>query len=391
MEVELDTLDVRRAKLLIDEDEDTIVTGGTPFWGDATLLPTENRLYVVYQLGGPSEIRAFDHEGQPLPTIPQLEIGAVHGLVALQGDDVLFGNTSFLEPDAYYHYVAADNQSQKTQLASTSPVELDHAVVLRRFARSNDGTQVPLNMIMPDGTTADGDRPCLVTGYGGYGVNNEPGYRILTALLLRHGFIVVETNLRGGGEYGELWHQQGNLTRKQNVFDDFAACIRYMIDEGYTKPQRLGISGGSNGGLLMGATLTQHPERLGAVVSYVGIYDMLRVELSANGAFNVTEFGTVEDREQFEALYSYSPYHNVLNGVAYPATLFLTGANDPRVDPMQSRKMTARLQAASASAAPILLRTSANAGHGGGNSLSERIEQTVDVLAFLFKYLGVGS
>ena len=133
----------------------------------------------------------------------------------------------------------------------------------------------------------------------------------------------------------------------------------------------------------------EDPELVQAVVSYVGIYDMLRVELSPNGAFNVTEFGTVQDREQFEALYSYSPYHNVIDGVSYPATLFLTGANDPRVDPMQSRKMTARLQAASTSDAPILLRTSANAGHGGGSSLDERIEQTVDVLAFLFQYLGI--
>jgi prolyl oligopeptidase len=389
LQVSCESLDVAGAKTLVDQSNDTIVTGGTPFWGEATVLPTDHRLYVVYQLGGPSEVRAFDLQGTPLAEIPQLDIGAVHGLLRLDGDDVMFGNASFVEPGAYYHYSAADNRSQPTKLASSAPIALDNVQVVRRFARSADGTRVPMNIMLPPGATADGRQPCLVTGYGGYGVNNEPRYDVRTALLLRHGVIVAETNLRGGGEFGEGWHRQGNLTHKQNVFDDFAACIRWVIDQGYTRPQRLGIAGGSNGGLLMGATLTQHPELVQAVVSYVGIYDMLRVELSPNGAFNVTEFGTVQDREQFEALYSYSPYHNVIDGVSYPATLFLTGANDPRVDPMQSRKMTARLQAASTSDAPILLRTSANAGHGGGSSLDERIEQTVDVLAFLFQYLGI--
>ena len=162
-----------------------------------------------------------------------------------------------------------------------------------------------------------------------------------------------------------------------------------MTDSGYSSPEKTAILGGSNGGLLMGATLTQHLDMVGAVVSMVGIYDMLRVELSPNGAFNVTEFGTVKDPDHFKALYKYSPYHNVNDGEQYPAVLFMTGENDPRVDPMQSRKMTARLQAATASKKPILLRTSANAGHGGGNSLSQQIEQSVDLYAFLFDQLGV--
>jgi prolyl oligopeptidase len=201
--------------------------------------------------------------------------------------------------------------------------------------------------------------------------------------------IYAVANIRGGGEFGEQWHLEGNLTNKQNVFDDFAACVAYMTKNGYCKPERTAILGGSNGGLLMGATLTQHPQMIEAVVATVGIYDMLRVELSPNGAFNVTEFGTVKNRDHFEALYDYSPYHNVTDGEKYPAVLFMTGENDPRVDPMQSRKMTARLQAATSSGRPILLRTSANAGHGSGNSLSEQIEQSVDMYAFLFDQLGV--
>jgi prolyl oligopeptidase len=162
-----------------------------------------------------------------------------------------------------------------------------------------------------------------------------------------------------------------------------------VIDREYTSPERLAIQGASNGGLLMGATLVQHPELMKAVVSHVGIYDMLRVELSPNGVFNIPEFGTVKDPEQFQALRAYSPYHHVRDGVPYPATLFLTGANDPRVDPMQSRKMTARLQAATAAEAPILLRTSSNSGHGGDTPLSEKIEQNVDVIAFVLDQLNI--
>ena len=196
-------------------------------------------------------------------------------------------------------------------------------------------------------------------------------------------------NLRGGGEYGKAWHEQGRLTKKQNVFDDFEAVLRHLVDRGYTPPERLGIVGGSNGGLLMGALLTQHPALARAVVSFVGLYDMLRVELSPNGAFNVPEFGTVKDRAQFEALHAYSPYHRVEDGAAYPAVLLVAGENDPRVDPMQSRKMAARLQAATGSGRPVLLRTKAGTGHGGGTPLDERIAQRVDMYAFLFSELGV--
>src|SRR6185436_7654589 len=182
---------------------------------------------------------------------------------------------------------------------------------------------------------------------------------------------------------------QGNLTKKQNVFDDFTAVIQHLIERKYTNPAKMAIEGGSNGGLLMGAILTQHPELVRAVVSHVGIYDSLRSENSPNGVFNIVEFGTVADADQFRALHAYSPYHRVQAGTMYPATLFLTGANDPRVDPMHSRKMTALLQAATGSDAPILLRTSSDSGHGGDTALSEQIEQMVDVYAFLFDRLGV--
>jgi prolyl oligopeptidase len=200
--------------------------------------------------------------------------------------------------------------------------------------------------------------------------------------------VYAVANIRGGGEYGEAWHHAGMLTKKQNVFDDFAACAQYLIDKRYTSPAHLAIMGGSNGGLLMGAELTQHPDLFRAVVSYVGIYDMLRVELSPNGAFNVTEFGTTKEPDQFRALYAYSPYHHVTNGTQYPAVLFLTGDNDPRVDPMNSRKMTARLQA-TGTRLPVLLRTSRTSGHGIGTARSEQISENADAMAFLFDELGI--
>jgi prolyl oligopeptidase len=231
--------------------------------------------------------------------------------------------------------------------------------------------------------------PALLTGYGGYGVNITPAFGSVRSILLERGFVYAVANIRGGGEYGDEWHRQGNLTKKQNVFDDFTAVIQHLIERKYTNSQKLAIEGGSNGGLLMGAILTQHPELVRAVVTHVGIYDALRSENSPNGVFNIVEFGTVADPEQFKALYAYSPYHHVQKGTKYPATLFMTGANDPRVDPMHSRKMTAELQMNAGGDAPILLRTSSNSGHGLDSALSEQIEQTVDAYAFLFDRLGV--
>src|SRR5438874_494483 len=205
--------------------------------------------------------------------------------------------------------------------------------------------------------------------------------------LLDRGGVWVVANIRGGGEFGEEWHKAGNLTKKQNVFDDFAAAAQYLINEKWTRPERLAILGGSNGGLLMGAMFTQHPDLVRAVVSAVGIYDMLRVELAPNGAFNVTEFGTVKDPEQFKALYGYSPYHHVADGTNYPAILFMTGANDGRVAPYHSRKIVARIDEANKSGNPILLRTSTSSGHGIGTALSERIKQLADQYSFLFAQL----
>lgn len=375
-----------QARVLIPEGSDTLVSR---FGADASnLVVTESRLYVTYQLGGPTEVRVFDLAGHALKTPGQFPIGAIGGIAAFgtQGDRVVFSDTSYVEAPAWCLVDPAGGASIKTPLSQTAPVDFSDYEVVREWAVSKDGTKIPVNIVRRRGLALDGSHPCLVTGYGGYGLSRSPAFVAARRVLLEQGVVFAEANIRGGGEFGDEWHRQGNLTRKQNVFDDFAAACRHMLDAGYTRAEKLAIQGGSNGGLLMGATFTQHPDLARCVVSSVGIYDMLRVELSSNGAFNIPEFGSVHDKAQFKALYAYSPYHHVRGDAKYPAILFLTGANDPRVDPMQSRKMTARLQAAGAT---CLLRTSANSGHGIGSSLQQRIDEVVDIDAFLISQLGI--
>jgi prolyl oligopeptidase len=332
------------------------------------------------------ELKSFDLSGKGQPTPQILPISTVAEMISI-GDDLLFNNVSFTVPPAWYRLSTKDGKTQKTSLVTPSPFTFDDVDVIQETATSKDGTRVPYIVLRPKGS-AGKKIPMIVSGYGGYGVSTTPGFSRMNRLLLDQGIASVETVIRGGGEFGEEWHENGKLAKKQNVFDDFAAVLKQLIDRGETSPEQLAIIGGSNGGLLMGATFTQNPELVRAVVSAVGIYDMLRVELSPNGAFNVPEFGTVKDESLFKALYAYSPYHHVQDGAAYPSILFTTGANDPRVDPMQSRKMTARLQA-SGTKRPVLLRTSGNTGHGIGTPLSERIEEDTDVYGFLFHELGV--
>ena len=373
---------------------------GSPSLANATTLVAEGEaaiddivvadhtLVLHEQLGGPSRLRVVDLAGRPLVTLPAPELAAAGPAVALPGGAIAYRVESFFEPPRWLRFDPATGTTTPTALRKASRADFSAFEVVREEAVARDGSRVPLSILRRRGTALDGTNPTLLTGYGGFGVSTEPSFDPGALVWLEQGGVLAVANIRGGGEFGEDWHRAGNLTRKQNVFDDFAACARFLIAAGYTRPTRLAIEGGSNGGLLVGAMLTQHPELFGAVVAHVALLDMLRFERFANGQFNVTEYGTVASREQFLALRAYSPYHNVVPGVAYPPVLFLTGANDPRVDPANSRKMTALLQASSSSGKPVLLRTSGNTGHIGA-PLSARVAVATDVYAFLFGQLGV--
>mgnify|MGYP001578735854 CR=1 FL=1 len=350
---------------------------------------TAQKLYVSEMFGGPSRIRVFSADGKeatPLPTEPVITVGS---MLWTTGDKLLFSQLSYLSPGGAYIYDPADNSVTETALKRTTTADVSNIEVVRESAVSKDGTHIPINILKRKGTKLDGSNPTILYGYGGYGISMTPHFSARNSIWINAGGIYAIANIRGGGEFGDEWHLMGNLTKKQNVFDDFIACAERLIKTGYTSPAKLGIEGGSNGGLLMGATLIQRPDLFRAVVSSVGIYDMLRVELHPNGEYNTTEFGTVKDKAQFEALYAYSPYHHVVDGTPYPAVLFVTGEHDGRVDPYNSRKMTARMQVATSSDRPILLRLSSTAGHGQGTRFSEGIDRDTDVLTFWFDQLGL--
>ena len=371
--------DLSLAEVLVDESKVSI----------RSFLPTANYLYLIDIDGGPSRMRVLDLKSGELKGLPAKPISSFGGLTKYDDDVILFRNSSYTEPSAWYQFDPATWQIQATALYKTSPADFSDIVVKREFATSKDGTLVPVNIIYRTGTELDGSNPTILTGYGGYGISRTPSLSSTLRLWYDQGGIYVVANIRGGGEYGEAWHLAGNLTKKQNVFDDFIACAEYLIEKKYTSSDMLIIQGGSNGGLLMGAAFTQRPELFRAVVTHVGIYDMLRVELDPNGVFNITEFGTVTNPDHFKALYAYSPFHNAADQVAYPSIMFLTGDHDGRVNPGQSRKMTGLMQAATNSGRPVLLRTTAKAGHGGGTALSEKIEKQTDVYSFIISQLGL--
>ena len=379
LRIPVDTPTLAAARTVLDQ-RDVIIEG---------IAPTRSRLYVIEALGGTSRIRSYDLQGRLIEELPAPPLSAAAVMEPLDGDALFFGVSSFLRPYSGFVWDPAKKLSTPTVVGRTPVADFSDAEVVEEAAVSKDGTRVPMFILQPKGTKRNGTNPVVLSGYGGFGISQTPSYSDLAHVFTERGVVLVSAILRGGGEFGEEWHEAGRLTRTQNVFDDFLACARRLAELGYTNPGRLGILGGSNGGLLMGAAFTQAPQLFRAVVSEVGIYDMLRVETSSNGQFNTTEFGTVKDPEHFKALHAYSPYHHVKDGTRYPAILMPTGANDPRVDPMQSRKMVARLQAADPRGT-VLLRTSGGMGHGGiGAGVKDVVSLTTDVDAFLLHELGV--
>lgn len=374
---------ISKAKIVVKEQKEPLVSD---FYSGGVSIALKKHIVLQYQLGGPSEFRIFDYNGKSIE-LPKAEsaVRRVGSFKAKKDDDgFYFNSNSYVEPYFYYDFSFKTKTAVKTKIGQYTKVKFDGVKVVREFATSKDGTQVPVNIMFPKGYKKGEQRPLILTGYGGYGVNLTPRFNASNSVWLDKGGIYVVANIRGGGEYGKEWHEEGRLTKKQNVFDDFYAASRYLIEAGYTTQDQMGIIGGSNGGLLMGAVMTQHPGDFKAVVAMVGIYDSLRSELSPNGAFNIPEFGTVKKKDEFKALYAYSPYHRAQKA-DYPAVLITTGINDNRVDPMHSLKMAAMLQKQNKSENPILLKVSLDSGHGQGDSVDIRVKKLADVFSF-FEY-----
>jgi prolyl oligopeptidase len=382
--------DLAKAELIVPQGKAAVVGMD---WQQLRMIPrfvpTPGGLFVLAVDGGPSQLR-FLPKGKGAPMmVPLPPVCAVDEMVALDGDEVLLHIATYTAPAAWYVYRKGDTSLRRSALSVTR-AGWDDVEVVRHLATSRDGTKVPMTVLYRKGLQKDGKSPTLLNGYGGFGMSQVPHFDVARRIWLEHGGVLAIANLRGGGEYGEDWHRAAMLTKRQNAYDDFFACARQLIDDGYTSPARLAIEGGSNGGLLMGVALTQHPGLYRAVIAHVGIYDMLRFEAHPNGVFNTAEYGSVKDPAQFRSLYAYSPLHRVKDGTAYPAVLLLTGVNDGRVDPSNSYKMAARLQAATSSKHPVLLRVDFESGHGLGDGVSTAADRRADVYAFLFEQLGMG-
>ncbi len=359
-------------------------------WAMRSVAPIAGGFLVTEVWGPDWRVRHFDNSGKVVRTLalPETGIGITQIASDVRSSAALIAISGWTEPGRWLRYDATTGDL--TTIFSVKPAaDYSEVVATKIEAVSKDGTRVPVTVLAKRGTLQDGTAPTILNAYGGYGVTVAPSFLGVNLAWIERGGVWAVANIRGGGEYGEGWHQDGRLTRKQNVFDDFNAAAEALIKAKWTTPAKLGIRGGSNGGLLMGAALTQRPDLYRAVVSSVGIYDMLRVELHPNGEFNITEFGSVKDPEQFKALYAYSPLHRVKDSTAYPAVLMLTGENDPRVDAYQSRKMAARLQQASTSSHPVLVLTRRAAGHGVGASFSQRLGDRAASLIFFSRELGL--
>lgn len=330
-------------------------------------------------------------DGAKQAEIPLPGLGSVAGVQGEQdGQSAFFGYEDFTTPPTVYRYDLDPDGGEPEEWARVeAPVDLSSYATEQVWYESRDGTRVSMFIVSREGTPRDGDRPALLTGYGGFNISRTPAFLRGALLWLEAGGVYALPNLRGGGEYGEEWHRAGMLANKQNVFDDFMAAGEYLVRERYTSPERLAILGGSNGGLLVGAALTQRPDLFRAVVCAVPLLDMLRYHRFLIAGLWVAEYGAAENAEQFPFIAAYSPYHRVRDGTTYPAVLLLTAESDTRVAPLHARKMTARLQAASASELPVLLRVETRAGHGAGKPIGKLIEEQTDIWSFLCWQLGV--
>ncbi|HXN24162.1 MAG TPA: prolyl oligopeptidase family serine peptidase [Candidatus Dormibacteraeota bacterium] len=329
-------------------------------------------------------LKLFEPSGKFVREVIPPAIGTISGLLGRWGStEAFYSTSSFHVPVTNYRFdVATGKQTVWSQ--SKVPVEAEKYEVKQVWYTSKDGTKIPMFLGHAKGLKLDGSNPVFLTGYGGFNVTRTPDYNPLAAAWMVRGGVYAVANLRGGGEFGEEWHHAGMLDKKQNVFDDFIGAAEWLIQNHYTEPSRLAIGGSSNGGLLVGAALTQRPDLFGAVLCGYPLLDMVRYHKFLVAKYWVPEYGSSDDPEQFKYIYAYSPYHRVRPGTKYPAVLLISGDSDTRVDPLHARKMTALLQAATASGRPVLLHYDTKAGHSGGTPVSKQIENLTDELTFLF-------
>ncbi len=337
-------------------------------------------LIVMYALDG-AKVREVDFP----------EIGSVSGFGGKRSyTETFYSFQSFATPPSTYRYDLLTGEIRLLRRAEVDVIPEDFEVS-QVFYKSKDGTRIPMFVVHRMGIKLDGSHPTLLYAYGGFDISLRPSFSVSNLAWVQMGGVYAMANLRGGGEYGKEWHKAGTKLRKQNVFDDFIAGAEWLIDNNYTRPEKLAVKGGSNGGLLVGAVMTQRPDLFGACLPAVGVMDMLRFHKFTAGRYWVDDYGSSDDAEEFHALLAYSPYHNLKPGTRYPATLVTTADTDDRVVPMHSFKFASALQRSQAGDAPVLIRIETRAGHGAGKPTSKRIDEAADQIAFLFENLDMGN
>jgi prolyl oligopeptidase len=377
--ISIDPLDPQQPPLeVVPESEDKL----------SSAIVIHHTLVVAYLHNASDRLRLFALDGTPIKEIDLPTLGTVTGVSGRPGDaEMFFGLTSFTQPATNYRFDFRAGTLERFGEIGSGTIG-DEYETTQVWYPSKDGTRVSMFLVAKKGLPKDGNRPVLLTGYGGFNISLTPGFDPSNFVLLERGGIYAVANLRGGGEYGEAWHEAGMFGRKQNVFDDFIAAAEWLASSGYSNPSRIAIEGGSNGGLLTAAVMVQRPDLFGAVVCRVPVADMLRYHLFTVGRFWISEYGSADDPSQFPFLYKYSPLHNVVDGVPYPPILITTADTDDRVSPGMAKKFAARLQAAG-HPAPVLIRVETKAGHGAGKPLSKTIEEDADIFSFVFSMIGV--
>jgi len=362
------------------------VLQGASVWG--------GKLFAQYEQNVTSQLKVFDLDGKKLTDVALPAIGTVFGSDGrFDRDEVFYGFQSFTTPPAIYRYDMKEGSTSQWAKVDAPSIDPAGYEAQQEWFQSKDGTRVPMFVVHKKGLQKNGHNPTLLTAYGGFNISLTPTFSRTAYLWMEHGGVYAVANLRGGAEFGEDWHRAGMLEKKQNVFDDMIGAAEHLITEKYTDKNHLAIQGGSNGGLLMGAMMTQRPELFRAVVCQVPLLDMLHYQDFQIAKLWIPEYGSAEKPDQFKWLYAYSPYHHVKENTEYPAILFMTADTDTRVDPMHAKKMAALMQAeaknGSSRTRPILLRIESKAGHGAGKPVTKQIEEFTDMYSFLFWQLGV--